>query len=68
VNSRWCEVPSLARSSRQDLLRCAAENNSTVIPAHAKGVHGWRVGRAGDGFSIGFDVQTEKSGDELANS
>jgi glyoxylase-like metal-dependent hydrolase (beta-lactamase superfamily II) len=68
VNSRWCEAPSLARSSRQKLLRCAAASNATVFPAHAKGVHGWRVGRAGDGFSIGFDVQAETSGYELADS
>ena len=68
VNSRWCEIPSLARSSRQKLLRRAAATNATVIPAHARGIHGWRIGQTGDGFSIGFDVQSEIPGRELADS
>lgn len=68
VNSRWCEVPSLARTSRQKLLHCAAASNAAVIPAHAKGIHGWRIGRTDDRFSIGFDVQSEASGGMLAGS
>ena len=55
ANSRWCEDPTLARESRHALLRQAAASDAAVIPAHAKGVHGWRIGRTKEGFSIGFD-------------
>jgi glyoxylase-like metal-dependent hydrolase (beta-lactamase superfamily II) len=54
INSRWCEDARLARESRHALLRHAAISNAAVIPAHAKGVHGWRIGRTQEGFSIGF--------------
>jgi glyoxylase-like metal-dependent hydrolase (beta-lactamase superfamily II) len=57
VNSRWCEDQNLARASRHSLLRRAAAHGAAVFPAHAKGIHGWRVGLTGDGFSIGFDEQ-----------
>jgi glyoxylase-like metal-dependent hydrolase (beta-lactamase superfamily II) len=56
LNSRWCEEPDLARASRHKLLRRAAERNATLIPAHAMGVNGWRIGRTAEGFSIGFDT------------
>jgi glyoxylase-like metal-dependent hydrolase (beta-lactamase superfamily II) len=59
VNSRWCETPSLARLSRQKLLRRAAESDAAVFPAHAMGIHGWRIGRTSEGFSIGFDTSME---------
>lgn len=55
VNSRWCEDQKLARVSRHSLLRRAAASGAAVFPAHAKGIHGWRVGLTDDGFSIGFD-------------
>jgi glyoxylase-like metal-dependent hydrolase (beta-lactamase superfamily II) len=56
VNSRWCEQPELARASRHKLLYSAAATNAAIIPAHAKGVHGWRIARTAESFSIGFDV------------
>jgi glyoxylase-like metal-dependent hydrolase (beta-lactamase superfamily II) len=59
VNSRWCEDPVQARRSRHTLLRHAANSGAAVLPAHALGVHGWRIGTAGDAFSIGFDQQVE---------
>lgn len=55
VNSRWCEDQKLARASRYALLHRAAASGAAVLPAHAKGIHGWRVGLTADGFSIGFD-------------
>ena len=55
VNSRWCEDARLARESRHALLCQAVETDAAVIPAHAKGLHGWRIGRTRDGFSVGFD-------------
>jgi len=56
LNSRWCEDADLARASRHKLLSRAAVTDAAVMPAHARGVHGWRIGRARDGFSIGFDT------------
>jgi glyoxylase-like metal-dependent hydrolase (beta-lactamase superfamily II) len=57
INSRWCEDQDLARATRLSLLQHAAASGAAIIPAHAKGLHGWRVGRHGDSFSIGFDEQ-----------
>jgi glyoxylase-like metal-dependent hydrolase (beta-lactamase superfamily II) len=58
INSRWCELPEAARSTRQALLRHAAANDTIIFPAHAKGVQGWRIKRLSDGFAvqIGEDV------------
>lgn len=44
INSRWCEIQDDARSSRAWVLGRAATNNSTIIPAHAKGMLGWHIG------------------------
>lgn len=55
LNSRWCEDPDLARTTRHALLSRAADSGAAIIPAHAKGLCGWRVGRSEHGFSIGFD-------------
>jgi len=55
INSRWCEDQELARITRHRLLERVAASGATLIPAHAKSIHGWRVGRKGDRFSIGFD-------------
>lgn len=69
VNSRWCEDQSMARRSRLALLCCAAASGAAVIPAHARGVHGWRIGRTNDGFSIGFDEPLDVTGSvRLASS
>ena len=57
VNSRWCEDQSLARRTRHDLLCTAVERDAAILPAHAKGLHGWRVARCDDGFAVGFDEQ-----------
>jgi glyoxylase-like metal-dependent hydrolase (beta-lactamase superfamily II) len=57
VNSRWCEDQGLARESRRALLQHAATCDAAVIPAHAKGVNGWRIGQTKDAFSIGFDEE-----------
>jgi glyoxylase-like metal-dependent hydrolase (beta-lactamase superfamily II) len=55
LNTRWCEDQQQARESRHALLCHAANNDAAVIPAHAQGVHGWRIGKSKEGFSIGFD-------------
>jgi glyoxylase-like metal-dependent hydrolase (beta-lactamase superfamily II) len=55
VNSRWCEDQTVARASRHALLCRAAASGAAIVPAHAKAIHGWRIGRTDDGFSIGFD-------------
>jgi glyoxylase-like metal-dependent hydrolase (beta-lactamase superfamily II) len=68
VNSRWCEDQTLARASRQALLRRAAASGAAIVPAHAKAIHGWRVGRTGDGFSIGFDERALPPAPDLLES
>ena len=69
VNSRWCEDQNQARESRHALLCRAAMSDAAVIPAHAKGVHGWRIGKTKEGFSIGFDERiAAKRAEELVNS
>ncbi|HUC49162.1 MAG TPA: MBL fold metallo-hydrolase [Xanthobacteraceae bacterium] len=55
INSRWCEDQAMARRTRHNLLCTAAERDAAIFPAHAKGVHGWRIGRRKDGFLVGFD-------------
>jgi len=55
INSRWCEDQEQARVTRHLLLGRAAATGATLIPAHAIGLAGWRIGRADDRFSIGFD-------------
>jgi glyoxylase-like metal-dependent hydrolase (beta-lactamase superfamily II) len=55
INSRWCEDQAMARRTRHNLLCTAAERDAAILPAHAKGVHGWRIGRGKDGFLVGFD-------------
>ena len=57
VNSRWCEDQEQARLTRHAILTRAATSGAAIIAAHAKDIHGWRVGRTRDGFSIGFDAQ-----------
>jgi glyoxylase-like metal-dependent hydrolase (beta-lactamase superfamily II) len=52
ANSRWCEFPELARSTRRALLHYAAETGATVFPAHAKGVHGWQIVAQDQGFAV----------------
>lgn len=52
INSRWCELQDTARVSRVDLLKQAAANNATILPAHAKSMKGWQVRRAGEQFSL----------------
>jgi glyoxylase-like metal-dependent hydrolase (beta-lactamase superfamily II) len=52
VNSRWCELPDTARATRHKLLAHAAANDATIFPAHAMGLHGWRIGRRGEGYSV----------------
>jgi glyoxylase-like metal-dependent hydrolase (beta-lactamase superfamily II) len=52
VNSRWCELPDVARATRHKLLADAAATNATIFPAHAAGLHGWNVARRGEGYSV----------------
>jgi hypothetical protein len=68
VNSRWCEDQTLARASRHALLRRAAASGAAIVPAHAKAIHGWRVGLTDDGFSIGFDERVTPPALDLVES
>src|SRR5262249_22881563 len=52
INSRWCELPDVARATRHKLLAEAAANDATIFPAHAPGLHGWQVVRRGEGYNV----------------
>jgi len=52
INSRWCELPEQARSTRLALMHEAASTDATVFPAHAIGVEGWRILRQGDDYTV----------------
>jgi glyoxylase-like metal-dependent hydrolase (beta-lactamase superfamily II) len=52
VNSRWCELPDVARATRHKLLADAAAADATIFPAHAAGLHGWKVARRGEAYSV----------------
>lgn len=55
VNSRWCEIPDLARRTRLDLLNRAANEHLTWLSAHAFGLDGWQIHRTAGGFAIATD-------------
>jgi glyoxylase-like metal-dependent hydrolase (beta-lactamase superfamily II) len=55
INSRWCELQDVARTSRLDVLQRAARTGATIMPAHAKRMEGWNVQQSGDAFVI--DIQ-----------
>jgi glyoxylase-like metal-dependent hydrolase (beta-lactamase superfamily II) len=55
VNSRWCELPDVARRTRRQLLERAATDGVTLLPAHAAGLGGWRVRAARGGFALSLD-------------
>jgi glyoxylase-like metal-dependent hydrolase (beta-lactamase superfamily II) len=55
INSRWCELPEAARTTRLAVLDRAAAGNTTLFPAHAVGLGGWRIARAGGGFAVMVD-------------
>jgi len=67
INSRWCEDEGAARATRLRVLRQAAEGNARILPAHIRGVEGWRVARTRAGFSLGFDRATLMAGSTSGN-
>lgn len=56
VNSRWCEDPQAARVTRHALLHDAAATGATVYPAHAPGLHGWRIVRQEGRYAVRTDA------------
>jgi glyoxylase-like metal-dependent hydrolase (beta-lactamase superfamily II) len=52
INSRWCELPDVARATRHRLLVEAAANDATIFPAHAWGMCGWQVTRRGEAYDV----------------
>jgi glyoxylase-like metal-dependent hydrolase (beta-lactamase superfamily II) len=54
VNSRWCELPEVARKTRQALLHHAAKISAVLFPAHAVGLGGWQITGQGDRFLVQF--------------
>jgi glyoxylase-like metal-dependent hydrolase (beta-lactamase superfamily II) len=58
VNSRWCELPDVARRTRVELLARAASSNVTLLPAHYAGPRGWRIRERRGGFSVALEDQS----------
>lgn len=50
VNTRWCELPEVARDTRRNLLEHAAVNGSILFTAHAMDLTGWQISRGESGF------------------
>lgn len=51
-NSRFCELPDVARRSRARLLAQAAEREAIVLPSHFGAPHGGRILRRADGYEF----------------
>ncbi|MDF2117143.1 MBL fold metallo-hydrolase [Roseiarcaceae bacterium H3SJ34-1] len=66
VNSRWCEIPDLARRSRFDLLSRAAQENFTWLSAHAFGLDGWQIHRSHEGFTVETSPPRQRLPDAIA--
>ena len=52
INSRWCELPELARSTRQRILKHASDRPVRLYPAHSSAIDGWRISRNRSGFGV----------------
>jgi glyoxylase-like metal-dependent hydrolase (beta-lactamase superfamily II) len=64
LNSRWCEDQAAARRSRCALLCHAAERDAAILPAHARGLHGWHIGQGKDGFCVAIDGPNQRANPE----
>jgi glyoxylase-like metal-dependent hydrolase (beta-lactamase superfamily II) len=52
INSRWCEYPEVARRTRMSLLSRAADENLTILTAHAFDINGWTIHHNDAGFAV----------------
>jgi glyoxylase-like metal-dependent hydrolase (beta-lactamase superfamily II) len=57
-NSRFCELPDLARATRRQLLEHCVERNALLFPIHFGAPHVAAITRVGDGFALRFVVGT----------
>jgi glyoxylase-like metal-dependent hydrolase (beta-lactamase superfamily II) len=49
-NSKFCELPEIARATRRDMLEQCVEDRALLFPGHFGAPHVARIGRAGAGF------------------
>jgi glyoxylase-like metal-dependent hydrolase (beta-lactamase superfamily II) len=53
-NSKFCELPDLARATRRALLEQCAEDRALLFPGHFGAPHVARIMRVGEGFAAEF--------------
>jgi glyoxylase-like metal-dependent hydrolase (beta-lactamase superfamily II) len=53
-NSKFCEVPDLARTTRRRLIEQCVEHRAMMFPGHFGAPHVTRIAAAGSGFSPNF--------------
>lgn len=53
-NSKFCELPDLARATRRLMLNECAEDRSLLFPGHFGAPHVVRIGRTAGGFAAEF--------------
>ena len=53
-NSRFCELPEEARTTRRRVLEHCAEHNALLFPVHFGAPHAAGIARAGEAFSLRF--------------
>jgi glyoxylase-like metal-dependent hydrolase (beta-lactamase superfamily II) len=53
-NSKFCELPEVARRTRARLLEQCAEDRSLLFPGHFGAPHVARIGRGASGFAVDF--------------
>lgn len=51
-NSRFCELPDVARATRAKLLATAADREAIVLPSHFGAPHGGRILRRAEGYAF----------------
>lgn len=57
INSRWCELPDVARRTRKRLLTRAAQSDAILFPAHAVTLDGWYIGEKQSGHSLAIGTR-----------
>jgi len=53
-NSKFCELPDVARVTRARLLEQCAEDRSLLFPGHFGAPHVARIAKAASGFAVNF--------------
>lgn len=52
INSRWCELPELARATRAHVMEWAVAEDARIMPAHSFAIEGWNLRRVEDRYEV----------------